>query len=171
MRVTVRVEGEDRDREHEVYLTRTEDTVELEVDGHRYEAQLERDADATLVRLDADGSRPVRVALPEHDQALVDGEPTRFRIASFEPGGAPGEHETLVEGEGRVPAPMPGTLLEVHVEEGDHVDAEQALGVLEAMKMQSTIEAPRSGTVLRVHAEEGDAVEGDAVLFEIGDEA
>lgn len=167
MRVTVRIEGPDRVREHDVFVTRTEDTVELEVDGERFEAQLAREDETTDVQLE---DEDIQVQIPDDHVALVDGDRTRFWVPSFRPGGAPGEHETLVEGEGRILAPMPGTLVEVHVEEGDQVDAEDPLATLEAMKMQSTIEASRSGTVLRVHAGEGDAVEGDAVLFEIGSE-
>lgn len=167
MRLTVRVAGEDRDREHDVWVTRTEDTVELEVDGTRQEATVTRTGDGTLeVALDGE---TLEVDVHGDGTATVDGTRVPFAVPAFQPGGAPGEHETLVEAEGAVEPPMPGTLVTVHVAEGDTVERGDALGVLEAMKMQSTIEAPRAGTVLRVHAAEGDAVEGDVVLFEIGE--
>jgi biotin carboxyl carrier protein len=167
MRVDVRIDGEDRPREHEVWATRTEDTVELEVDGDRREATVERTGSDTA-RVELDGET-LHVTVHEDGTATVDGTRVPFRLEAFHPGGAPGEHETLVEAEGAVEPPMPGTLVTVHVQEGDAVETGDPLGVLEAMKMQSTIEAPRSGTVLRVHAEEGDAVEGDQVLFEVGE--
>ncbi len=167
MHVTIRVEGPDRDREHDVYLTRTEDEVELEVDGERYEARVNRHDGTATVTI---GDTTFLVDLSHDEAPRVNGEVVPFTVATFDPTGAPGEHDALVEAEGRVASPMPGTLVEIHVTEGDTVEEGAPLGVLEAMKMQSTIEAPKDGTVLAVHAHEGDAVEGEDVLFEIGNE-
>lgn len=167
MRLTVTVAGEDRDREHDVWLDRTEDAVELEVDGQAFEAAVTRREDGSaLVDL---GEETLEVTVHGDGTASVDGARVPFHLPEFQPGRGPGDQETLVEGEGAVGPPMPGTLVTVHVAEGDTVEIGDPLGVLEAMKMQSTIEAPRAGTVLRVHAGEGDSVEGDEVLFEIGD--
>lgn len=167
MHVTLRLEGQDRPREHDVWVTRTEDTVELEVDGDRYEATVTREADGTAT-VELDGET-FEVHVEDDDVATIDGRQVPFSLPSFSPGGAPGEHGTLVEGEGAVYPPMPGKLVEVHVEEGDEVEMGDTLAVLEAMKMQSTITAGRSGTVLRVHAAAGEAVEGRDLLFEVGD--
>ena len=104
-------------------------------------------------------------------RARIGGHRTTFELLEFEPGGAPGEHDTLVQGEGVVHPPMPGKITSLEVEEGDTVEQGQAVAVLEAMKMQSSIEAPRSGTVLKIHVEPGQAVEARDVLLEIGDEA
>lgn len=168
MHVVLRLDDEERPREHDVWVTRTEATVELEVDGERYEATVARREDGTvLVDL---GDHAYEVQLAGDRDALIDGRRFRFELPRFEPGGAPGEHETFVQGDGAVFPPMPGKILEVHVEEGDEVELDDDLAVLEAMKMQSTITAPRAGTVLRVHAAPGEAVEGRDLLFEIGDE-
>lgn len=169
MHITLRLQGEDRPREHDVWVTRTEHTVELEIDGDRYEATVTRAEDGTA-RVEVDGES-YEVELEDDTTATIDGRKRPFAIPSFSPSGAPGEHETLVEGDGVVYPPMPGKLVEVHVEEGDIVEMGDELAVLEAMKMQSTIAASRSGIVLRVHAAAGDAVEGKDVLFEIGDDA
>lgn len=167
MHITLRLEGEDQPREHDVWATRTEDTVELEVDGERYEATVERHDDGSAtVSLDGE---TYDVAVLDDATASIDGRRLGFAIPTFSPAGAPGEHETAVQAEGAVYPPMPGKIVEVAVTEGDAVTTGDDLAVLEAMKMQSTISAPRDGTVLGVHVEEGQAVEDRDLLFEIGD--
>jgi acetyl/propionyl-CoA carboxylase alpha subunit len=64
-------------------------------------------------------------------------------------------------------APMPGTVIRVHVTTGDHVTARQPLLVLEAMKMETPLAAPYDAVVKEVHVEEGDRVAGGALLVEL----
>jgi acetyl/propionyl-CoA carboxylase alpha subunit len=66
-----------------------------------------------------------------------------------------------------VTAPMPGTVLKVHVHEGSTVKARQPLVVLEAMKMETPLTSPYDATVRTVHVQEGDRVAGGAVLVEL----
>jgi acetyl/propionyl-CoA carboxylase alpha subunit len=66
-----------------------------------------------------------------------------------------------------VTAPMPGTVLKVHVHEGSTVKARQPLVVLEAMKMETPLTSPYDATVRAVHVQEGDRVAGGAVLVEL----
>jgi acetyl-CoA/propionyl-CoA carboxylase, biotin carboxylase, biotin carboxyl carrier protein len=55
-------------------------------------------------------------------------------------------------------APMPGTVLLVHVSDGDRVQAGDVLMVLESMKMELSITAPHDGVVADVQLEPGDRV-------------
>jgi propionyl-CoA carboxylase alpha chain len=66
--------------------------------------------------------------------------------------------------EGSLLAPMPGTVVAVHVEVGAEVTEGQPLLVVEAMKMQHTVAAPRAGTVTELAAAVGRQVEAGAVL-------
>jgi pyruvate carboxylase subunit B len=68
---------------------------------------------------------------------------------------------------GEVRAPMPGLVLDVRVSEGDEVEADQGLLVLEAMKMENELKAPAKGVVTAIHAKAGDAVDKDQLLIEI----
>jgi acetyl/propionyl-CoA carboxylase alpha subunit len=75
-------------------------------------------------------------------------------------------HGAAVE-QSAVTAPMPGTVIRVHVAPGDRVDARRPLVVLEAMKMETPLVAPYAAVVRAVHVAEGDAVAGGTVLVEL----
>ena len=70
-------------------------------------------------------------------------------------------------GQSSLTAPMPGTVIKVHVQPGDAVRARQPLVVLEAMKMETPLVSPYEATVRAVHVAEGDRVEGGALLVEL----
>jgi acetyl-CoA/propionyl-CoA carboxylase, biotin carboxylase, biotin carboxyl carrier protein len=55
--------------------------------------------------------------------------------------------DTLGAHDGDVRSPMPGTVVAVHVGEGDTVDEGQVLVVVEAMKMEHALTAPFAGVV------------------------
>jgi biotin carboxyl carrier protein len=63
-------------------------------------------------------------------------------------------------------APMPATIVTVHVKAGDAVTKGQVLMLLEAMKMELPIRAPGDGVVSAVHGREGHRVDADAALVE-----
>ena len=67
--------------------------------------------------------------------------------------------------DGGLEAPMPGTVLQVRVSEGDAVEKGQTLVVIEAMKMEHAIKAPRDGTVKAIAFAVGARVSpGDALI-------
>ncbi|MWV18443.1 ATP-grasp domain-containing protein [Pseudomonas sp. L-22-4S-12] len=68
---------------------------------------------------------------------------------------------------GGLTAPMNGSIVRVLVEVGQHVEAGNALVVLEAMKMEHSIRAPQAGTVKALYCGEGDMVGEGATLVEL----
>ncbi len=68
---------------------------------------------------------------------------------------------------GHVSAAMPGNVVEVLVNEGDLIEAGQAVLVTEAMKMESEINANIAGKVALVNVAKGDRVTPGDVLMEI----
>ncbi|QEG42185.1 pyruvate carboxylase [Roseimaritima ulvae] len=65
---------------------------------------------------------------------------------------------------GQVGATMPGMVINVAVDVGDRVKSGQKLMVLEAMKMETTINAPVDGKVARVTVDRGSQVEAGDLL-------
>jgi propionyl-CoA carboxylase alpha chain len=63
--------------------------------------------------------------------------------------------------------PMPGLLVQLHVEAGEKVEAGQPLAVVEAMKMENILRAEKSGVVKSLSAAAGDSLAVDAVILEM----
>ena len=64
-------------------------------------------------------------------------------------------------------APMPGTILDIHVKVGDVVKANQPIMVLEAMKMENEVVADQDGTIASIAVAKGEMVNPGAELFSI----
>jgi pyruvate carboxylase subunit B len=142
----LRVDGEPKEHAFEILRT---GYVSLIVDGRSVPVAVERTDDATL-QVTIDGRRTeVQV---KDERALL--------LEEF------GLDEALAGG-GEVRAPMPGLVLDLFVTEGETVEADQGLAVLEAMKMENELRAPARGTVTAVHAAPGDAVDKNQLLIEI----
>jgi pyruvate carboxylase subunit B len=121
--------------------------VLLQVDGRPVEIRLTRLPDGAF-RIEKDG-RQVLVRV-EDDLAQ------RARLAHAHHGGP-------------IPvcSPMPGMVVRLLVEDGQAVELEQPVMIIEAMKMQNEIPAPASGTIESIRVRPGQAVDGDEVVMEI----
>ncbi len=64
-------------------------------------------------------------------------------------------------------APMPGKILELKKAVGEHVEQNDCVLVLEAMKMENAIVAERAGTLSAVHVTAGQMVNPGDALFTI----
>ena len=82
----------------------------------------------------------------------------------FERPDAFGDHGPAA-GDGTLVAPMPGTVLDVHVTVGQRVAEGETLGAMEAMKMELALKAPFAGTVTEVNVAAGQQVALGATLI------
>ena len=81
---------------------------------------------------------------------------------------AEAKKEVAATGAGEaVEAPMPGTIVNVNVKNGDVVKKGQVLAILEAMKMENEIVAHKDGTVSSVTVSQGASVNSGDVLLTI----
>lgn len=69
---------------------------------------------------------------------------------------------------GAVKSPLPGVILDILVKVGDKVTMGQKLAVLEAMKMENTINSDREGQIIEIKVQKGDSVLEGADLVIIG---
>lgn len=134
------------------------------VNGERYEVEVERVGGgvASLSR-----KPPERVSRPrmEHAPASVVQPSAALQPAVSEPVST--ASAAGVGAAGSVVSPMPGTVLDVKVKEGDLVSVNQVVVILEAMKMETEIVSEVSGTVSAIRVKKGDTVDTDAVLVEV----
>jgi acetyl/propionyl-CoA carboxylase alpha subunit len=70
-------------------------------------------------------------------------------------------------GEVLIKAPMPGVVVELPVSEGQPVETDDIVVVLESMKMQNEFKSPRNGVVHNVRVEVGDRVDQNQIMVTI----
>jgi acetyl-CoA/propionyl-CoA carboxylase biotin carboxyl carrier protein len=98
-----------------------------------------------------------------------------FRVKVFDGGvasgatGPPrrrrGETRRASASGGAIAAPMQGTIVRVLVEEGQEVEADEPVCILEAMKMESEVRSQKAGTVSEVRVEAGQTVRSGEPLI------
>jgi acetyl-CoA/propionyl-CoA carboxylase biotin carboxyl carrier protein len=119
------------------------------------EGQVRKDVTAEV-----DGRR-VTVALwvPEADDGLPRAQSTAAKPRRQHHAGV------LGSGSANVVVPMQGTIVKVNVEVGQQVEAGDTVVILEAMKMENSVNAEKSGVVVSINVAAGDSVSsGDTVV-------
>lgn len=77
---------------------------------------------------------------------------------------APATKKAVSAGGEAVKAPMPGTVLDIKVQNGASVKAGDVLVILEAMKMENEIMAPKDGVVSVVTSKGASVNTGDVLV-------
>ncbi|MHB8262868.1 MAG: acetyl/propionyl/methylcrotonyl-CoA carboxylase subunit alpha [Acidimicrobiales bacterium] len=119
------------------------------------------------VTAELDGRRyQVRVWMPAESLAGTARSSSRASSAARRSrGNAISSTSARAAGSGNVTAPMHGTIIKILVSVGDVIESGQAVCILEAMKMEHSLESPKAGTVKVVHVSPGDYVAaGDEII-------
>jgi len=127
---------------YNVVVNSIEDTIaKVEVNGTLYKVEMNKPAKKQVVTI----TRPAQAAVTP----LSRPAPT-------------------TSGPGALRSPLPGTIVDILCKTGDAVKKGQKLLVLEAMKMENSINADRDGVVKAIKVNKGDSVlEGaDLVIIE-----
>jgi biotin carboxyl carrier protein len=99
----------------------------------------------------------IKVGKTEYPVVLKDRFDDLLRSLGMEGAGTPKVSE--------VKAPMPGMVLNIMVEDGQEVEKDQPLIILEAMKMENVIKSPIQGIIRKVEVSKGIAVEKNTILI------
>ncbi|MDH6306549.1 biotin carboxyl carrier protein [Parabacteroides sp. PF5-5] len=122
-----------------------EDIAEVEVNGTPYKVKLEKPAKKQVVTIKRPAQAPTTAS----------GDPVVSRPAAS-------------ASQGAVKSPLPGVILEVKCKVGDTVKRGQTVIILEAMKMENSINADRDGVIKEIRVNKGDSVLENADLVVIG---
>lgn len=130
-------------------LSLEDNIAEIEINGTTYKVEVEKSIQPVktpkLVR---------SVAAPS-----TDSHPSVAKTSS----------PAAPKGTGTIKSPLPGIILDVLIRPGDSVKIGQKLLILEAMKMENSIESDKDGKIISIEKSKGDSVmEGD-VLIVIGE--
>jgi 3-methylcrotonyl-CoA carboxylase alpha subunit len=118
------------------------------------------------IRVDLDGVRRSAGVVRDGQRIAVMSEGGRHDLTLYDPLLAGMADEIK---EGSLKAPMPGTVTQVMVDEGDTVAEGDPLMILEAMKMEHTITATKPGVIETLAYAAGDSVAEGAELLAIAD--
>ena len=155
--------------ERSLRLIRSGDGYDMDIDGTQHHHVILHGTDIEdRLRAEIDGLTVMATVLAGQQSVTVLRDARAHVLdrlsAKFDP-------EDEAEGPGAVTAPMPGKVLEVMVADGDNVEKGQPLLVLEAMKMEQTLNAPRAGIVSGLAVRAGAQVSDGAVLLTVTEDA
>lgn len=131
----------------------------ISVDGTQYLVEMEEVGAPTPTPADA---APAASAAPAPAPAPA-AAPAPAPAPAPEPVPAPAA--PAAAGSFAQTAPMPGTILDIHVKVGDVVTANQPVMILEAMKMENEVVAEQAGTIASINVEKGAMVNPGDTLF------
>ncbi len=100
----------------------------------------------------------------------LDGESFIFEKAKDEEKSFGGQEEGNEDRQEVLP-PMPGSIVKVIVEKGQKVEEGEALIIVEAMKMETSLYSALDGIVTEVNVEAGEQVDSDKVLIVVEKES
>ena len=133
---------------YNVVIGDIEDNIaHVEVNGTHYTVEMEKKPKA------APAPKPV-------------ARPAAKPAAAAAPAAAPAAKPAAAKS--GVKSPLPGVILDIKVKEGDEVKKGQTVIILEAMKMENSINADKDGKVTAINVSKGESVlEGtDLVIIE-----
>jgi biotin carboxyl carrier protein len=133
----------------------------IKVNGVSYEVEVEeiKSHKTAHTHKSESGHLAVKTSIPEKPSTAAVSAP----VVTTTPV-APPVQSSEATGSIKISAPMPGTILNVNVVEGEVVKKGQVLLVLEAMKMENEITASKDGTIASVNVSKGKSVNVGEVL-------
>jgi biotin carboxyl carrier protein len=141
----------------------------FKINGNQYNVDI-NSVEGNIASVSVNGTS-YQVELENVPAAPMQAVPVQSSVTT--PAAAPVQAATApkpaASGAGKaVTSPLPGVIIAVKVNIGDSVKAGQEVAVLEAMKMENSIEAIQDGTITAVHVSKGDSILEGAPIVTIG---
>ena len=141
----------------------------FKINGNQYNVDI-NSVEGNIASVSLNGTS-YQVELEDAPAAPVQAVPVQTSVIT--PAAAPVQAapapKPAASGAGKpVTSPLPGVIIAVKVNVGDSVKAGQEVAVLEAMKMENSIEAVQDGTVTAIHVAKGDSILEGAAIVTIG---
>lgn len=116
------------------------------------------DIENNIAQVEVNGT-PYKVELEEKAAAKAPVKTVKAAPAPRTATGAPVVSKPATSGGAdALKSPLPGTILDIKVKEGDAVKRGQLVVILEAMKMENNINAQKDGVVKAIKVSKGDSV-------------
>lgn len=122
-------------------------TFRVKVNGKEYDVEIEETG--------ADVERIAVANMPQTAQSAIASTPKTASAMVHRPV------------DGKITAPMPGTVLQVTCTNGQMVKKGDVLLVLEAMKMENEIQSPTDGKVQELKVAKGQSVDAGDILVQL----
>lgn len=139
---------------------------EFTINGNKYSVEI-RNVEANIATVEVNGTT---YDVEIHKEMKQPKTPTivRKEVKSPQGGHQIEKNAPAAAGSGyKMKAPLPGTILEIHVKPGDQVKKGQNLITMEAMKMENNVLSEKDGTIKEVKVSQGDSVLQDDLLIEM----
>lgn len=147
----------------------TMNTYKYTVNGKDYTVEIE-EIEGNKANVNVNG-RPFEIELKKPMKSTTANKPVHIEapkptpVAVQQPA-APAPQQEVGAG-AKITSPLPGTVTDIMVKVGDTVKSGDTVVILEAMKMQNSIEADHDGTITSILVKEGETVMEGAILVTI----
>lgn len=152
---------------YKVIFNEEKDQLVVEIDGNEYPVEYSK-IDNHLYSIIINGQSTTLAVLKngKNVQVFQDGILRQLEYIS--------EREILKGGAVssglEITSPMPSRVVKILKNEGDDVELEEGVIVVEAMKMESELKATSAGKIKEIRVNEGDAVEAGVVLVVLSED-
>ena len=138
------------------------------ISGKPYEVEVQ-DTEGNIATVNVNGTE-YKVEMEEQAAPVVApvARPAAKPAASAQTQAAPKPAATTGGAGYKMAAPLPGTIMQIYVKQGDAVKKGDKLLMYEAMKMENNLLAEADGTITAINCRQGDNVLQGDVLIVIG---
>ena len=142
----------------------TMNTYKYTVNGKDYTVEIE-EIEGNKANVNVNG-RPFEIELKKPMKSTTANKPVHIEAPKPTPAAAPAPQQEVGAG-AKITSPLPGTVTDIMVKVGDTVKSGDTVVILEAMKMQNSIEADHDGIITSILVKEGETVMEGAILVTI----